>query len=116
MDTLSIVALLMILMLVVMIGALFWFLGGLPGRVAKERNHPYQQAITVGGWTTLILAGVAWPIVLIWAYAPSLTGDSAALSVVNENKLRKENESLQAEVDRLTAQVDRLTVQERKEL
>ena len=68
MDTLGFIALLMLVLLAALICVLVWFLGGLPGRIAKSRNHPYAQAITVGGWTTLLFAGVGWPFVLMWAY------------------------------------------------
>lgn len=46
-----------------------WFIGGMPGRVAEERNHPKAQAIKVGGWATLIFGVVGWPWVLMWAYS-----------------------------------------------
>ncbi|RVK11147.1 DUF3302 domain-containing protein [Sinorhizobium medicae] len=44
------------------------FLAMLPGMIAKNRNHPWAQAVTVGGWVTLFLGFALWPIVLIWAY------------------------------------------------
>lgn len=44
------------------------FLAMLPGTIAKRRNHPWAQAVTVGGWVTLFLGFALWPIVLIWAY------------------------------------------------
>lgn len=44
------------------------FLAMLPGMIAKRRNHPWTQAVTVGGWVTLLLGFALWPIVLIWAY------------------------------------------------
>ena len=70
MDGMDITAfVVMALMAAIAIG-LIAFLGGWPGRVAKRLNHPYADAITVGGWATLILGGVGWPLVLIWAYAP----------------------------------------------
>jgi len=40
----------------------------LPGKIAKERNHPWAQAVTVAGWVTLFLGFALWPVVLIWAY------------------------------------------------
>lgn len=59
--------------LLVFIGALaiavLVFLGGWPGRVARLRRHPYETAITVGGWVTLLTGGVFYPLVLVWAYA-----------------------------------------------
>jgi len=43
-------------------------LGGLPGKIAKSRNHPQADAINVCAWLGLITLGVAWPIALVWAY------------------------------------------------
>ena len=101
MDTLDYIALFMLIFMAALICVLLWFLGGLPGRVAKQRNHPYQDAISVGGWVTLILAGVAWPLVLIWAYAPVRDQSVADPSGANIKKLQEENDSLRAQVDRL---------------
>jgi membrane-bound acyltransferase YfiQ involved in biofilm formation len=42
--------------------------GWLPGHIAKSRNHPYAQAVTVAGWVTLFFGFALWPIALIWAY------------------------------------------------
>jgi hypothetical protein len=60
-----------------------WFLGGLPGRIAAERNHPRAEAINVGGWATLILGVIGWPWVLMWAYshpAPSASENDRQLT------------------------------------
>lgn len=69
MDGLDIAAFVVMAILAAMAIAIIVFLGSWPGRVAKRLNHPYQEAITVGGWVTLIAGGVAWPFILIWAYA-----------------------------------------------
>ena len=47
-------------------------LGSLPGIVANKRNHPYADAIMVGGWATLLVGVVLWPVVLMWAFCPDL--------------------------------------------
>ena len=44
------------------------FLGLLPGRIAKHRNHPQAEAINVASWLGIITAGALWPFALIWAY------------------------------------------------
>lgn len=44
------------------------FLAMLPGMIARGRDHPWKEAVTVGGWVTLFLGFALWPIVLIWAY------------------------------------------------
>jgi len=69
MDGLDIAAFVVMAILVGIAGAVFYFLGSWPGKVAKRLDHPYQQAINIGGWVTLVCGGVAWPFVLIWAYA-----------------------------------------------
>ena len=48
--------------------AMFFIAGSLPGHIAKSRNHPWAQAVTMAGWVTLICGFAQWPIALIWAY------------------------------------------------
>ncbi len=42
--------------------------GAAPGFIAKQRNHPWAQAVTVAGWVTLICGFVLWPLALIWTF------------------------------------------------
>ena len=51
-----------------MIGVAVAFLGMLPGKIAKGRNHPQAEAINVASWLGIITLGVLWPFALIWAY------------------------------------------------
>src|SRR5690606_38375517 len=54
-------------------------LGNLPGAIARARNHPQADAISVCGWMGIITL-VLWPLALIWAFlAPNspLTASSA---------------------------------------
>ena len=44
------------------------FMAMLPGMIAKKRNHPWAEAVTVAGWVTLFFGFVLWPVALIWAY------------------------------------------------
>jgi hypothetical protein len=48
--------------------AVFIALGMSPGYIAKKRNHPWAEAVTVAGWVTLICGFVLWPLSLIWAF------------------------------------------------
>ena len=34
----------------------------------RKRGHPWAEAVSVGGWVTLIFGFVFWPLVMIWAY------------------------------------------------
>jgi uncharacterized BrkB/YihY/UPF0761 family membrane protein len=59
------------IVLVVMVASTVFvvvFMAMLPGLVAKRRNHPWADAVAVGGWVTLVFGFVLWPLVLIWAY------------------------------------------------
>jgi FtsH-binding integral membrane protein len=68
MSTLDIFAWIVLVVLVASTVFVVVFLAMLPGMIAKRRNHPWTQAVTVGGWVTLFLGFVLWPVVLIWAY------------------------------------------------
>ncbi len=43
-------------------------LGWLPGHIARDRGHPWSDAVRVAGWVTLFLGFALWPVVLIWAF------------------------------------------------
>ena len=85
-------------------------LGGLPGKIAKSRNHPQADAINVCAWLGLITLGVAWPIALVWAYT------RPAQAAVTEEKATAELTSAIGDMsERLIAlekKVSTLTAQE----
>lgn len=39
----------------------------IPHRIAKNRNHPHQDAIEAAGWISLFMLGSLWPFLWIWA-------------------------------------------------
>ena len=43
-------------------------LGMLPGRIARARNHPQAEAITMCGWWGVLTMGLLLPLAFIWAY------------------------------------------------
>jgi len=57
---------LIVLIATVLIG--FFVLARLPGQIAKQRNHPQAEAITVAGWLGALMFGIFWPLALIWAF------------------------------------------------
>lgn len=70
-------ALIVLLVLVVSILAIWAMLGILPGRIARQRNHPQADAIAVCGWCGAITLGILSPLAFIWAFTnpqASLTG------------------------------------------
>ena len=73
----EIFALIVLLVLVISALAIWAMLGMLPGKIARERNHPQAEAISVCGWWGAITMGILSPLAFIWAYtnpSSSLTG------------------------------------------
>ena len=66
----SFITLVIIAVIVVLI---FFILGALPGRLARERGHPQADAINILGWAGLLLGLLPWLVALIWAYTNPLT-------------------------------------------
>ena len=77
MSGIDIFALIVLLVIIGTVMAIFIFLGLWPGKIARQRNHPQVEAITIGSWVALIAGGVLWPIILIWAYVKPEKGDDA---------------------------------------
>ncbi len=65
---LNILTFVVLIVLLVLIGVIVVYLGTLPGKIAKGRNHPQTEAINVASWLGIITAGLLWPFSLIWAY------------------------------------------------
>ena len=68
MSGLDIFAWIVLVVLIATAIAIFVFLAMLPGKIAKQRNHPQQAAINVAGWLGALALGVFWPLALIWAF------------------------------------------------
>ncbi len=68
MSGLDIFAWIVLIVLVASTVVVVVFMAMAPGIVARRRNHPWADAIAVGGWVSLFLGFVLWPVVLIWAY------------------------------------------------
>jgi hypothetical protein len=65
---LNLLALLMLIFVTAFAVYLVFVLGGLPGRIAGQRNHPQADAIRITGWLGLLSGGIVWAAALIWAY------------------------------------------------
>lgn len=68
MSFIDVFAWIVLVVLIATLIAVFVALGMMPGHIARKRGHPWAQAVTVGGWATLIFGFVFWPLMLIWAY------------------------------------------------
>ena len=80
----EIFALIVLLVLVISALAIWAMLGMLPGKIARERNHPQADAISVCGWWGAITLGILSPLAFIWAYTnPSASLDGRPLKESN---------------------------------
>ncbi len=68
MTALDIFALIVLIVLAAAVIAIWAILGMMPGRIARERNHPQAEAINVCGWWGVITMGLLLPLAWIWAY------------------------------------------------
>lgn len=70
----KIFALIILVVLVITALAAWAMLGMYPGKIARERNHPQAEAISVCGWLGAITLGILSPLAFIWAFTnPSYT-------------------------------------------
>lgn len=83
----------------------FVILGGMPGKIARERHHPQSEAINVAGWLGVITMGVLWPFALIWAY----TNQSPASSSATGGEAVGGIQELKSEIAELRSQLEKTT-------
>jgi hypothetical protein len=62
-------ALAVLLILVAAVVVIWVVLGMMPGRIARDRNHPHADAISVCGWWGVLTLGLLLPLAYIWAYS-----------------------------------------------
>ncbi len=65
---LDIFALIVLIVLFACVVGVWVMLGMMPGRIARQRNHPQAEAINVCGWWGVITMGLLLPVAWIWAY------------------------------------------------
>jgi hypothetical protein len=91
------------------------YIHDIPYEMAKERNHPHQDAIHVGGWLSLFTLHAIWPLLWIWAnlYKPGLgygfgSSDSGADSDGEKriNELEQTIAALQAKLNSIEERMD----------
>ncbi len=80
----------------------------IPYEIAKERQHPHQDAIHVAGWLSLFTLHALWPLLWIWAtiYRPErgwgMVAESNAKSESDTQQLEQRLTQLEAQIALLT--------------
>jgi hypothetical protein len=108
MNALDLIALLSIPLAIIMAAAGIVFLGSLPGKIARKRNHPWPDAVNMAGWIGLA-TGVFWPVAFIWAFLPVPRSNgkpdaepgAAATASDEAAGLREKVDALEAELTQL---------------
>jgi len=95
---LDILTITVLIALTVLAGVVVVFLGTLPGKIAKRRNHPQAEAINVASWLSIITVGL-WPFVLIWAYIRP--GEPSAVATSELTTLESRVLALEEQVRRI---------------
>lgn len=62
-------ALVILLMGLTLVFYTFVYIHDLPHKIAKQREHPHEEAIHVACWLSLFTLHTLWPIVFMWAVA-----------------------------------------------
>ena len=77
MGFLDIFAIAILLVLALALVGAWVLLGMMPGRIARQRNHPQADAVSVCGWWGVITVGLLLPVAFIWAYCKSADAQNA---------------------------------------
>ncbi|CAM5479627.1 Inner membrane protein YiaW [Afipia felis] len=77
---LDIFAWIVLIVLIICVVTVILFLAALPGRIARERGHPWPDAVAVAGWVSVLFGFTLWPFALVWAYldAPTRSENEAS--------------------------------------
>ena len=71
-----------------------YLLASLPGKLARNNNHPQAEAINICGWLGLP-SGIIWVAALVWAYLKSSPGqETDAVTMANQIKALEDMVSL----------------------
>ena len=83
-------ALAVLLILLTAAVTIWILLGIMPGRIARDRNHPQADAICVCGWLGVLTMGLLLPLAYIWAYSNPRWRDASLsdASLSDEDKTR----------------------------
>lgn len=74
----------------------------IPYEIAKEREHPHQDAIHYAGWVSLFTLHALWPFLWIWATLWRKERGWGFQQIQNEQVL------LQSQISKMEAQIQRL--------
>ena len=101
-------ALTILLVMVTFVIYLVIYIHDIPYEIAKERNHPHQDAIHIAGWVSLFLLHTIWPLLWIWTYLykPGEKFLQMELTGAGSEQQGKRIEQLEEQIQSLSAALD----------
>lgn len=75
-----------------MVFYLFIYIHDLPHKIAKQREHPHEEAIHVACWLSLFTLHAMWPLVFTWAVSHKKDGHAAVTPGTSAIPLDANNE------------------------
>ncbi len=104
MNPLDLIALIFIPVMIIFAAAGIVFLGSLPGKIARKRQHPWPDAVNAASWIGLA-TGVLWPFAFVWAFlpVPVSQGQPDAETASDATGLQEKVDALEAELAQLKA-------------
>ena len=79
-------ALIILLIGLVLVFYTFIYIHDLPHEIAKDREHPHEEAIHVACWLSLFTLHAIWPIVFIWAVSHKKHAGEVRVIAVGESQ------------------------------
>ena len=102
------VALALLITMITFLIFLIIYIHDIPYEIAKERDHPHQEAIHAAGWVSLFLLHTIWPLLWIWAYlytpGRGFVSAEGASAGIHESDIAQ----LQAQIDSLRSMLNEL--------
>ena len=104
------VALALLITMITFLIYLIIYIHDIPYEIAKERDHPHQEAIHAAGWISLFLLHTIWPLLWIWAYlyTPGRGFISAEGAGGSSGIQESDIAQLQAQIDSLSSMLNEL--------
>ena len=100
-DVATVIGWIVLAFLFMGVAAIIIYLGSLPGRIARARNHPQVDAINAASWIGLALMGVGWPIAFVWSFLRQSPAGSPPKSGITLNSADDVRDDLVRLTDRL---------------
>ncbi len=98
-------ALVILILGLLMVFYTFIYIHDIPYQIAKQRNHPQQEAIHVACWLSLFTLEALWPLVFMWAVSKPKTPEMlpAGAGTPEADPMRERLAALEERLRRLEA-------------